>query len=286
MKASVIFSTYKAEAWLEKVLWGFFAQTFKDFEIIVADDGSGEETRVLLDRMRQASPVPLHHVWQPDDGFQKCRILNKAIAKSSHPYLIFTDGDCIPRADFVEQHIQRSEHGVYLSGGYFKLPMSISQRITREDVETQRAFDLEWLVAQGLKKTHKSMKLTADGAWAQFLNWASPAKPTWNGHNASCHREFVLAVNGFDERMQYGGEDCEFGDRLLNLGLKAKRIRYSAICLHLDHARGYVTEAMLAKNRKIREETRLNRATRSPLGVDQYLSSLASGGAASPGASA
>lgn len=200
MKNSVIFTTYNSPAWLEKVLWGFFAQSTKDFEIVIADDGSREETRVLIERMRQESPVPIQHIWQEDDGFQKCRIMNKAILAAKGEYLIFTDGDCIPRSDFVEQHLNLRERNAYLSGGYFKLPMDISLAITRDDIVNQRPFDSTWLVQQGMKKTHKFMKLSAKGKKANLLNWLSPTRPTWNGHNASCYKEFALAVNGFEEK--------------------------------------------------------------------------------------
>ncbi|HHQ69183.1 MAG TPA: glycosyltransferase [Halothiobacillaceae bacterium] len=271
MKTSVIFTTYNSPRWLEKVLWGFFAQTVRDFEIVIADDGSGEETRLLIERMQAESPMPIRHVWQEDDGFQKSRIMNKAIVAAEGDYLIFTDGDCIPRADFVEQHLRHAGRDRYLSGGYFKLPMSISEAITREDVQTQRAFDVDWLVSQGLKPSHKTMKLTARGKWADFLNWISPTRPTWNGHNASCHKEFALAVNGFEERMQYGGQDCEFGDRLTHLGLKPKRIRYSAVCIHLDHKRPYVSEEMLKNSHDIRTETQRLKRVRAVEGLDKYL---------------
>ena len=89
-----------------KVLWGFLEQTHKDFEIVIADDGSGDETRQLVENIKKQAPVEIKHIWQQDDGFQKCRILNKAIMASEGNYLIFTDGDCIPRADFVEQHLR------------------------------------------------------------------------------------------------------------------------------------------------------------------------------------
>ena len=272
MKVSVIFSTYNAPRWLEKVLWGFAHQTVSDFEIVIADDGSAQETADLIERIKAKIAIPIRHVWQPDEGFQKCRILNKAIAASTGEYLIFTDGDCIPRADFIEQHLLHADKDTFLSGGYFKLPMDISELITEEDVRSQRVFDTAWLEAHGLPKSHKSWKLLARGVWAQILNTISPAKPTWNGHNASCYKTHVIAINGFDERMQYGGEDCEFGDRLRNHGIKPRRIRYSAVCVHLDHARGYVTEAMLQKNQLIRAQTRQEKRVRSPLGLDQYLS--------------
>ena len=272
MKVSVIFSTYNAPRWLEKVLWGFAHQTVSDFEIVIADDGSAQETADLIERIKAKIAIPIRHVWQPDEGFQKCRILNKAIAASTGEYLIFTDGDCIPRADFIEQHLLHADKDTFLSGGYFKLPMDISELITEEDVRSQRVFDTAWLEAHGLPKSHKSWKLLARGVWAQILNTISPAKPTWNGHNASCYKTHVIAINGFDERMQYGGEDCEFGDRLRNHGIKPRRIRYSAVCVHLDHARGYVTEAMLQKNQLIRAQTQQEKRVRSPLGLDQYLS--------------
>lgn len=271
MKTSVIFTTYNSPAWLEKVLWGFFEQSVKDFEIVVADDGSREETRELVDRMRASSPIPIQHVWQKDEGFQKCRILNKAIVAAQGEYLIFTDGDCIPRADFVEQHLRLSKHGTYLSGGYFLLPRDISTAITHEDIVAQRPFDLQWLRQRGLRRSIKDWKLLARGAWADVLNTLSPARVTWNGHSASCHKEVAIAVNGFEETMQYGGQDCEFGDRLLHFGVKPKRIRYSAICVHLDHERGYVSEDMLANSHRIRAHTKATQKVLASVGIDQYL---------------
>lgn len=100
LKNTVIFTTYNSPAWLEKVLWGFHYQTDKDFEVTVADDGSGQETRDLIERFQRESGLDLLHVWQEDDGFQKCRILNQAIVAARGEYMITTDGDCIPRKDF------------------------------------------------------------------------------------------------------------------------------------------------------------------------------------------
>lgn len=271
MKTSVIFSTYNSPAWLEKVLWGFFEQTHKDFEVVIADDGSSPETTRLIERLRHEAPVEIRHVWQPDEGFQKCRILNKAVVAANGDYLIFTDGDCIPRNDFVEQHLRNAASGRYLSGGYFKLPMHISESITRDDVRSQRIFLPSFLRKRGMSVREKGLKLTARGLGSTLLNFLVPVKPTWNGHNASCHKESILAVNGFDEEMQYGGEDVEFGLRLRNLGLKPKRIRYSTICVHLDHGRAYATEEMIEKNRKIREHTLQSKSRWTQNGLQRYL---------------
>ena len=271
MRASVIVSTYNSPDWLQKVLWGLSAQTTLDFEIVIADDGSSLQTQQMIDAMRMILPIPVQHIWQADEGFQKCRILNKAIVAAKSDYLIFTDGDCIPRADFVETHLREARANTFLSGGYFKLPMSASLAISQADIISQRAFDARWLKTVGLKPSHKDWKLTAQGWVSTLLNAVSPARKTWNGNNSSCAKKHAVAVNGFDERMQYGGEDCEFGDRLKHHGLQAKRIRFSTVCVHLDHARSYVDEAMLARNLEIRKQTLKNQTIRCSLGIDQWL---------------
>jgi glycosyltransferase involved in cell wall biosynthesis len=137
MKTSVVISTYNAPAWLEKTLWGFFHQSRQDFELLIADDGSRPETLERLRALAPRSPVPLAHVWQPDDGFQKCRILNKAIAVACGERLLLTDGDCIPRRDFVDVHTRLAQPGCFLTGTYSKLPKNVADAITEADVQCQ-----------------------------------------------------------------------------------------------------------------------------------------------------
>ena len=99
------------------------------------------------------------------------------------------------------------------------------------------------------------------------MNAITPTRATWNGHNSSCWRSDLLRVNGFDERMQYWAQDREFGERLVNAGLRGAQIRYSAICVHLHHERPYKTETSRERNRKIRTETKALRATWTAHGV-------------------
>jgi glycosyltransferase involved in cell wall biosynthesis len=253
---SVIVSTYNQPEWLQKALWGFEQQLEKNFEIVIADDGSTEETKMLINSFKETSSLKITHIWQEDHGFQKTKILNKAIVASKGEYLIFTDGDCIPRNDLVSTHLGLSRPGCFLSAGYFKLSMKISKQITKNDIETQRCFNAKWLLKLGLKKTFKINKLTSYGLKEDILNTFTPTSATWDGNNASGWRKDVLAVNGFDERMQYGGEDREMGERLMNYGIKPQQIRYSTVTLHLDHERGYVTKEMFVKNKAIRKVTK------------------------------
>ena len=129
MKSSVILSTYNQPAWLRLTLYGYLFQTDPAFEIVIADDGSGEETRELIERFKTTSDLHIQHVWHADAGFQKCTILNKAIKAAKGDYLILSDGDCVPRNDFIAVHKAHADPGFYLSGGYFKLPMQTSHAI-------------------------------------------------------------------------------------------------------------------------------------------------------------
>ena len=269
MSVSVVLSTYNSPDWLEKVLWGYAAQTQRPDEIVIADDGSTDETRARIDLLRRATQLNIEHVWHEDRGFRKCTILNRALEVAKGDYLIFSDGDCIPRADFVATHLAHAKPGRFLSGGHFLLPIDLSRAITREDILAGRCSDPRWLRNQGLAWKPKLIKLQARGIWADLLDWFTPTRPTWNGGNASTWKVDLLAVNGFDERMAYGGEDRELGERLLHRGLRPKQIRNRAIVVHMDHPRGYVNAAATAANRAIWDETLRTRATWTDHGLIQ-----------------
>ncbi|MFV0564572.1 MAG: glycosyltransferase family 2 protein [Flavobacteriaceae bacterium] len=266
-KISIIISTYNSEAWLEKVLWSYEAQIFKDFEIVIADDGSKQPTFDLIKRMQNEVHYPIIHVWHEDNGFQKSQILNKAILACNADYILMSDGDCLARKDFVQVHINHMEKGYFLSGGYFMLPMGISEAITKTDILSQKCFNLKWLKSHGLKPSFKNNKLTAKGLKQKLLNAITPTNASWNGHNASGWKTDILAINGFDERMQYGGQDRELGERLFNLGVKSKQIRYSAVCLHLDHPRGYKNQESINKNLAIRATTKNEKRKWTDFGI-------------------
>ncbi|CAM3524887.1 glycosyl transferase [Flavobacterium saliperosum S13] len=253
---SVVISTYNSPEWLKKVIWGYNTQTYRNFEMVIADDGSRKDTADLIEEMRKEVFYPIIHVWHEDNGFQKSQILNKAILACTTDYIMMSDGDCIPRPDFVEQHIKFREEGYFLSGGYHKLPMDLSKNITKEDIYSGKCFEMDWLKKHGMKSSFKNNKVDAVGLKSWFMNLLTPTTPSWNGHNASGWKKDIVGINGFDERMQYGGQDRELGERLVNYGIKPKQIRYSTVCLHLDHPRGYATPESINKNKNIRRETK------------------------------
>ncbi|WP_124981107.1 glycosyltransferase family 2 protein [Nonlabens xiamenensis] len=264
---SVIISTYNSVPWLEKTLWSYEHQIFRPFEIIIADDGSNQETADFIKSYQEQSSKPIIHIWHEDEGFQKSAILNKALMACNTDYVVMSDGDCIAREDFLQIHYERRQSGYFLSGGYYKLPMDISERIAEDDIATQRCFDLEWLKEQGLPPSYKNQKLTSGFVQAKVMENLTPTNASWNGHNSSGWLADLKAVNGFDERMQYGGQDRELGERLFNYGIKSKQIRYSAICLHLDHSRGYKNQDSIDKNKAIRKSTRNEKKDFTPYGI-------------------
>jgi glycosyltransferase involved in cell wall biosynthesis len=254
---------------LEKVLHGYNNQSYRSFEIVIADDGSTHETKELLEQMQTEVFYPIKHIWHEDKGFQKSQILNKAIVACDTPYIIMSDGDCIPRQDFVEQHFKYREEGYFLSGGYFMLPMNISTLIEKEDIYSQECFSISWLKEHSLKSSFKNNKLSSGRLNAFILNAITPTNASWNGHNASGWKDDILAINGFDERMQYGGQDRELGERLRNFGLESKQIRYNAIVIHLEHPRGYKTKESLERNKAIRKVAKTENKKWTEFGINK-----------------
>jgi GT2 family glycosyltransferase len=206
-------------------------------------------------QLRRQTGLAIRHVWQEDRGFRKCAILNKAIVESKYDYLLFTDGDCVPRWDFLAEHVRLARRGWFLSGGAVRLPLSLSWRLTKEDIRQRRATDARWLRQQGMRWSKKFWLLVHDKRLAALLDRITPTRPTFNGHNASAWKDDILRVNGFDEEMHYGGLDRELGERLVNAGIRGRQVRHQAVCVHLEHPRVYVSAEGLQHNQNIRLRT-------------------------------
>lgn len=268
---SVIISTYNAPRWLELVLEGYFSQKFSGcFELVIADDGSTQETEILIQKIAACSPVPISHVWQHDDGFQKCRVLNKAVASARGSILLFTDGDCIPQSNMLQVHFNLARPGFFLTGGYLKLPKAVSHQITVSAIHKGLHSKPAWLLKHGFPLSGKLFRLMLPSPLDRLANRITPTKRTWNGHNASCFRKDAVAVNGFNEEMQYGGEDVEFGLRLNHYGVYGRHLRYTTTPVHLHHRHDYVRPEMRLRNDLICKETRKLRRIRAELGLSQW----------------
>ena len=281
-RPTVILSTYNQPRWLEKSLWGYAAQTHRDFELVVADDGSGPETRALLERLRGELGLDLVHVWHEDLGFRKTVILNRAILAARGDYLIFSDGDCIPRSDFVATHVRYARPGCFLSGTYIHLSRPLSEALTRDDVQSGRFSSVGWLTAHGFRQWRKFPRLLRGRVTSRLvgvvgdLTTKVPAR--FDGNNVSAWKEAIVAVNGFDMDMQWGLEDRSLGMRLRHHGVRGRQLRNRAIVFHLEHGRPYVTAEMVARNKAIAARIEANREVRAPRGLAELRAELAAAG--------
>jgi glycosyltransferase involved in cell wall biosynthesis len=267
VKQSVIISTYNQPEWLTKVLHGYLHQTFTNFEALIADDGSDERTAAVIEDFKKRAGFAIKHVWHADEGYRRQTILNIALLEAENEYIIMTDGDCIPRPDFLEVHANRARPGHFLSGGYCKLPMDLSKHLTAEDIESGRAFDVSYLYDHGLREFSPRFKIGLPFSLGPLMDRIVPTHATWNNCNASGWKADIIAVNGFNEDMQYGGADRELGERLANSGITGLQIRHQAIVLHLDHKRGYKTPETIRKNRAIRDQVVATKSTWCPNGI-------------------
>lgn len=259
VRTEVVVSTYNNPMALNYVLLALAAQRGAEFSVCIADDGSGAPTqRVIESWAGRIGRIPLRHIWQKDDGFRKNAILNKAIDTSRADYLIFIDGDCVARSDFVARHISRRAEGIFLSGGMIRLPDRSTQALSEQLVASGAVFHLNWIAGQiGIRKFSTLLKAAAlPAGLARMLEQLSPVKRTWNGANSSAWRRDIIAVNGFDESLRYGAEDVEMGVRLTNNGIIGRHIRYSTCLLHIEHSRGYADPEIVQRNKEYVREVR------------------------------
>jgi glycosyltransferase involved in cell wall biosynthesis len=266
---SVIVSTYNRPEYLELVLDGYAAQTNRDFEVVVADDGSAPATADTIHRIRKDTGLRITHVWHEDSGFRKSLIVNRAIVAAGGEYLLFTDGDCIPRRDLVEVHRRLARPGFFVAGGYLKLPAPISSAITPSNIRSGEVADLGWLRERGWKPGRRALRLVKSESLAAFFDAITPTRAEFQGNNASVSREALTMVNGFESHMGYGGLDKALGYRLRNAGVRGIQARHRAITMHLDHPRPYRDDEGLRKNREILDRIRSRRETRALSGLSE-----------------
>ena len=276
MKLSVILSTYDQPRWLEKVLWGYTVQSLRDFELLIADDGSGPETAAVIETFRRSGALRPVHVWHEDAGFRKTEILNRAILQASGDYLIFSDGDCIPRDDFVAVHARLARPRRFVSGTVLMLPASLSERVSREDVVSGRISSPRWLARNGFRAGRRITRLIRAAGVGAIADTLSSASRHFAGGNASVAREALFEVNGFDHEMRYGYEDWSLGERLRNAGYRATQARNRAVLFHLEHPRSYKSADEVARNKVIYERIRRSGETRARIGLAELQESLRS----------
>lgn len=273
MRLSVIISTYNSPASLRRTLTSLEYQTFREFEVLIADDGSGPETSAVISEFQSTNSLCLRRIWHADAGFRKNTILNETVMAADGDYLVFLDGDCIARRDLVATHTARARSKQTLScGSQIDLPKHVHWQLTREVIKLGSAFNVKWLREQGVHLSNyrfcdKSFRLGCRPTVGYGLDLLFRRAAGFVGCNSSAWKSDILRVNGFDESITYGVDDKDLGVRLINSGVVSRRLKYSLVYLHLDHDRGYADPALICRNKQLVRMRRQNGTTWTESGI-------------------
>ena len=235
-KISILLATYNWPEALRFCLESLETQTDRNFEIIIADDGSKPETATLIHSMKERSKHSIQHLWQEDQGFRKTVILNQAIRVAQGEYLIFLDGDCIVQPDFVKRHRQLAKPRMMVTGSRVLLSESLTQKILSWPQWNFAAFKsnlISYRLNGGINKFWPIVLKLGSGAWRVYQKFV------WRrikGCNMACWKEDALAIGGFDESMTgWGHEDADFVFRLQHAGIRRQSGAWSTEVFHLFH---------------------------------------------------
>lgn len=232
-KVSLIIACYNQADYLEKILYSLLNQSFTQFEIIIADDGSEPVLAKVIEKFNSKFKYPIQHVWHEDSGFRKTIIVNGAVKKSKSDYLIFIDGDCMVHHQFISRHYLRRKNGVVLSGRRVMLDEEISKSISVDQIKKSlyEKPSFWWKHCEHAERKR--------GFYLPFLFHIGnfPGRDYWAfGSNFSLHKNDFIEVNGYDESIIGRGlEDINLSQRFKLKGYRTIRLSNEAIQYHLFH---------------------------------------------------
>lgn len=233
---SVIVTTYNREDALEAVLRSLARQTDADFEVLVADDGSGSATAALVEAWKAKVGHRVEHVWHQDSGFRAAEIRNRAVLASRGAYVIFLDGDCIVRPDFVAIHRRLAEQGAFVTGNRILLSRQLTEKILEQQLSPETWSFGRWIVERlrgGINRLSALLHLPLGPL-------RDMRRDKWQGArscNLAIWRGDLDKVDGFDaDYCGWGKEDSDLILRLLHAGVRRKDGVFATGVIHLWHA--------------------------------------------------
>jgi len=270
MRTSVIVPTYNRPQALKLSLLSLAQQSMLPSEVLIADDGSGDETKAQIDKLQVQleHAFPIKHVWQQDVGFRKPMILNETVRQATGDYLIFIDGDCMAHRDFVLSHVTASSPSAILSGKRVDIGQKLTARLLNRGrpmisfrlllvwdamfggkIRSRKVEEAIRIENGFLRSTLHRDRISDDGVW---------------GCNFSLYKDLFYAINGCDEDFVDGSiEDNDLGIRVLNQGKQVRSVRNYAIVFHLWHKSSwsfenekYLHNLAILKRRIVNKEER------------------------------
>jgi glycosyltransferase involved in cell wall biosynthesis len=260
-KLGLIINTHNQPEYLARVLNAVSQQSSLPEEVLLADDGSGEETREVLRAWAAKQSFGCEHLWQKNEGFRRSRILNQSIAKAQSDYLVFLDGDTVPHPQFIADHRELAQRGWFVQGHRALVERKAAQYFGLGDFAAARRRALFQWQLSGVKNAFR---------WPRPLRKARTDLRGVRGCNLAIWREDLIRTNGYNEAfVGWGREDSELALRLMNSGVRRLDVRGRALCYHLWHPPASRTR--LPTNDELLEQAKRENAVRCALGLNQYL---------------
>ncbi len=258
---ALIINTYNQPDYLGRVLTAVALQTRKPDEVLLADDGSGDDTRAVFERWARAQTFRTDHVWQKNEGFRRSRILNEAIARAQSDYLVFLDGDTVPHPRFLSDHQAQAGVGFFVQGHRALIGQRAAEYFGKGDFAADR---------------RRALRAGELSGWKHAFHWPFPLRRVRNdldgirGCNLGLWRADLMRVNGYNEAfVGWGREDSELAVRLMNSGVRRLDVRGWALCYHLWHPPA--SRGNLEANDGLLAQVQREGGKRCALGLDQHL---------------
>lgn len=260
MKISLIITTYNWKEALDSVLKSVVKQTVLPYEVIVADDGSKEDTAELIKNWQKFFPVPLIHSWQEDFGFRAAKSRNRAIAKTKGDYIVMIDGDMVLNKKFIEDHTKFAKKDFFVQGGRVIINSESSNKMIN-NLYTPNLF------SKGIKNRKN---LISSYFLSKIFSYESSSDKGTRTCNFACWKSDLLEVNGFNnDFVGWGREDSEFVLRMLHSGKKRLYLKFAAVAYHLYHNEN--TRESLKENDILLKNTKENKLTFCENGINKFI---------------
>jgi glycosyltransferase involved in cell wall biosynthesis len=233
---SIIVATYNRPDALEAVLRSLAAQTDREFEVLVADDGSRPDTAAVVAAWQGRLGRRVAHVWHPDNGFRLAEIRNRAIQAAAGGYCVFLDGDCLARPNFIAAHRRLAEPGWFVTGNRILLSRALTEALLRDGAAAEHWSSAAWLKERLGGRINRLAALLSLPLGPLRKGQAR----IWRGAracNLGIWRADLVRVDGFDSGFAgWGREDSDLFVRLMRAGVRRKDGRFATGVLHLWHA--------------------------------------------------
>lgn len=260
---ALVIATYNWPKALQLCLESVLRQTVLPNEIIIADDGSGIETKNLVERYKKLFAVPLIHVWQADEGYQLSRIRNKAFARVKSHYVIQIDGDLILHRSFITDHLAAARPKKFISGTRALLNEAVTQRMLAGKNFNQP------IHIQTTGKPYNAIRSRHLSAVLRLFQRSKKNLHFVLGCNMAFWKTDLQKVNGYNEAfVGWGKEDNDIAARLINAGIGLRFLKFGAVVYHLHHP--LQQRPGLNSNEKLLYESLSNKITYVAKGIDKH----------------